>query len=130
MTNPAANPYAQSSVQTASPARLVTMLYDRLLVSLHRSRDAEARGTPDAIGLINAELQRAQDILDQLRFGLDHEAGGEVAANLDALYGWCCERVVAANLSKDLADVAVVERVVTDLRDAWVQACELAAVPA
>lgn len=123
MTTPA-NPYAAQSVQTASPAQLVTMLYDRILVALSRARQAVTSDRTAGFGVVNAELQRAQDILAELRHTLDHDNGGAIAGNLDALYGYCLERVVRANVTKELNELDVVERIVGDLRAAWAEACQ------
>lgn len=120
----ATNPYAAQSIQTASPAKLVTMLYDRLLTALSRARRSQQEGGTNGYGVVNHELQRAQDILSELRHTLNHEAGGEVAANLDALYGFCIETVIAANLSKKLEGLAPVTQIITEIRDAWVEACD------
>jgi flagellar protein FliS len=119
----ATNPYATQSVQTASPARLVTMLYDRLLTALSRARRSREDGA-GGYELVNSELQRAQDILSELRHSLDHQAGGEMAASLDALYGFCIDGVIRANLTKDLGGLDPVTRIITDIKDAWAEACD------
>lgn len=129
MTFTAPNPYAEQSVQTAGPATLVTMLYDRLLTAVSRSQRAGGEQGVGGYATINSELQRAQDILTELRHSLDHEAGGEMAGNLDALYAFCIDRVVAANLRKDTGDLPVVTTVISELRDAWAQACDPASLP-
>jgi flagellar secretion chaperone FliS len=123
--SPAMNPYANQAVQTASPARLVTMLYDRILTAFARSRTALAEPVP-SYATANHELQRAQDILDELRHTLDHTAGGEIATNLDALYAYCSERVLAANLRKDPTGIDDAEAIITDIRSAWVTSCDTA----
>ncbi len=89
--------YARDAVQTASPARLVTMLYDRLARDLD---DAElAISTADHQAAHNA-LRHAQDILAELSVSLDATvwAGG---AGLKRLYAWLMRELVAANVAKD-----------------------------
>lgn len=120
----ATNPYAVQSVQTASPARLVTMLYDRLLTALSRVQTSLADDGVDGYELVNRELQRAQDILNELRHSLDHAAGGEVARSLDSLYAFCLEQVMKANLSKKAHGLDVVVRIITDIREVWLQSCD------
>ncbi len=102
--HPAANPYQALSVSTSSPAQLVTMLYDRALVAIDRARHAAAAaGDPSAAATMNFELQRAQDIVMELRFALDHERGVGIAANLQSLYGFCLDLLIRANVSKDVS---------------------------
>jgi flagellar secretion chaperone FliS len=65
------------------------------------------------------ELVRAQAILNELVCSLDHEQGGEVARNLAALYDFCLDRLVRANLDKDPALLGAVRSTLADLADAW-----------
>jgi flagellar protein FliS len=105
--------YQTSAVETASPAQLVLMLYDGALAAIVRARlsaGAEA---------VNRELLKAQDIVSELLVTLDHGRGGALAANLASLYGFCLDRLVAANLRKDLSLLDDVEPVLRGLRDAW-----------
>jgi len=116
------NPYARSSYQaqaaeTAGPAQLVLMLYDGALTAVARARQAQDVQT------IHRELVRAQDIVTELSVTLDRERGGQVAAGLAALYDFCQDRLVAANLRKDTAALGDVTAVLADLREAWDQAC-------
>ncbi|MEX0834749.1 MAG: flagellar export chaperone FliS [Nitriliruptor sp.] len=126
--HPAANPYQAQAVSTAAPAQLVSMLYDRALVAIARSRRAADQPGPASLETMNVELQRAQDIVTELQLALDHDQGGQIASSLDALYTFCLERLITANITKDIAELAPVERTIGDLRDAWDQAC--CAVPA
>lgn len=120
--HPATNPYQTQSVATATPAQLVTMLYDRALVAIGRVRQQDRTQT-GAIESINHELQRAQDILTELQLALDYEQGGQIASNLDALYEFCLDRLLEANLQKDLSLLDAVDGTIRGLRDAWDEAC-------
>jgi len=66
---------------------------------------------------------KAQRIVTELRVTLDHGRGGAIAANLDALYGFCLRTLVDANLSKDPSKLTPASDVLRSLRDAWDQAC-------
>ena len=114
------NPYRQQSVETAGPAQLVLMLYDRALVGILRARQAEG---PGSFEVWNRELVRAQDILTELLVTLDHDAGGEIASNLGSLYAFCIERLIEANLRKDVDVLDEVEAVLRPIRDTWAEAC-------
>ena len=117
------NRYVGTSVDTASPARLVTMLYDRLVRDLTTAEAALAGA--DLEGASNA-LIHAQEIVWELAAGLDPTkwSGGPALA---ALYQFMLSELLDANVKKDAAKVAVVRDLVEPLRDAWHQAAELAA---
>jgi flagellar protein FliS len=122
--HPATNPYQMQSVTTAGPAQLVLMLFDRALVAIARARHSSgADDRAPVLETVNHELQRAQDIVSELQVALDREQGGEIAANLHALYDFCLDRLVDANISKDVAGLEPVERTLQGLRDAWDEAC-------
>src|SRR5688572_9892612 len=103
MTMTTRNAYLEHSIQTASPARLVLALYDGAIGAVERAADALApQGNGSTVHLEAArhtetahrELVRAQNILTELRYSLDHERGGVIAANLDSLYSWCLARLL------------------------------------
>jgi flagellar protein FliS len=110
--------YARDSVTTASPVRLVTMLYDRLVSDLHDAEFAISIANPQTA---HTALRHAQDIVQELSASLDvgRWPGG---AGLKSLYIWLMEQLVAANLSKDGALVTGCREVVEPLRDAWHEA--------
>jgi flagellar protein FliS len=118
-----ARAYHQQSVLTASPGQLVLMMYDGTLRFLAEARAAFAQpvGTPKRIETINNALRRAQSIIAELRCRLDHEAGGEVAANLDRLYDYYNRQLFMANIKKDEGPVIEIEGLVQILRDAWAE---------
>ena len=92
--------YAREAVTTASPARLVTMLYDRLVRDLD---DAELAISLADHPAAHRLLRHAQDIVQELSSSLDVSRweGGE---GLQRLYTWLLERLVAANVAKDAVD--------------------------
>ena len=111
------NAYQQSAVTTAGPAQLVTMCYDGTLGAIARAQHPEA--TPETV---NREIQRAQDIVTELLLGLDHDRGGQVAAGLAALYRYCLEELLSANIRKDPSRLQSVVDVIAPLREAWTEA--------
>ena len=60
--------YAREAVTTASPVRLVTMLYDRLVRDLDDAELAISLADPQAA---HAQLRHAQDIVQELSSSLD-----------------------------------------------------------
>ncbi|MFT3783354.1 MAG: flagellar export chaperone FliS [Nibricoccus sp.] len=118
-----AQTYQRQAVLTASPGQLVLMLYDGALKFMGHARDAlEApEETPGRIERINTNLVKAQNILIELQSNLNHEAGGEHAANLYRLYDYYTRRLFEANMKKKLEPVIEVERLVRQLRDGWAE---------
>jgi flagellar protein FliS len=117
------NRYARDAVTTASPQRLVTMLYDRLLRDLGAAETALV--VPD-IEVAHRELVHAQDIIRELAGSLDLAIWPE-GESLAQLYAWLLERLIAANVSKDSMIVAECREVVEPLRDAWHEAANASA---
>lgn len=115
--------YLVQQVETASPAQLVTLLYDGALAAIGR-----ALARPDHAETVNHELQRAQAIITELRVTLDFDNGGEVAERLEALYAWFLEQLVTSNVTKDLEPLRTVAEQLATLREAWVEA--MATMPA
>ena len=114
----AAGRYGADATATASPAKLVVMLYDRLSLDLTRGRQAQLDGDRETA---SNQLTHAQDIVAELLSSLDVDAwdGG---ANLASLYRWLLRELIAANVRMDPARTAACLSVVEPLREAWTQA--------
>ncbi len=110
--------YGDDATATASPARLVVMLYDRLVLDLARGRQAQLDGDRETA---NDQLAHAQDIVAELLSSLDVEAW-EGGANLASLYRWVIRELITANVRMDPDRTAACLSVVEPLRDAWTQA--------
>ena len=113
--------YQQSATQTASPAQLVLMLYDGALLRIEQAR--ESLGEPQDLTVAHTCIMKVQRIIDELELSLDHERGGEIAANLASVYTYVGELLLEADLQKDPAPLADVATVLQPLRDTWEQAC-------
>ncbi len=112
------------SVTTAGPAQLVLMLFEGALTAIDRA--CRAITTTDTGDEAHVELTRAQDIVLELQMSLDHEVGGAIAASLDALYGYCLEQLLKANLAKSREPLAPVAHVIREIRDSWAGAMNAA----
>ncbi|WER49349.1 flagellar export chaperone FliS [Cupriavidus sp. WKF15] len=124
----AINAYAQVGVQTgamsASPHKLITMLYDGARAAIARAKFHMEAGEIVAKG--NA-ISKAIEIIDNgLRAVLDHEAGGEISANLESLYEYMVRRLMLANLRSDVALLNEVDALLENLASAWAQIDEAA----
>ncbi len=116
-----ASAYARVGVETgvmsANPHRLIAMLYQgaRQAIALARmhmqQNNVPARGEAigKAIRIVESGLQQA----------LDREAGGEIAARLDALYSYICRRLLQANVEASESMLIEVDGLLATLEEAW-----------
>ena len=118
----------ETSVSQASPHELVNMLLDGLLQNIGAARAALQRGDMAVKG---QKINLAVRIIDEgLRPALNLAQGGDIAANLNGLYGYCSIRLTEANLRNDDAALIDVIRVIEPLADGWKQIGEqVAAMP-
>ena len=114
--------YRTQAATTASPSQLVLMLFDGALSEVARAGVALRAPRVDVQDVHDC-LSRAQAIVTELSLTLDHDRGGEVAANLASLYTFCNERLVEANVRKSPEHLSDVTDVIGGLRDAWEAAC-------
>ena len=121
VANGYARTYQTQAVLTASPGLLVLMLYEgalRFLAQAHVALEAD-KDDWHRFEVINRNIQKAQNIIAELKGTLNHDAGGEVAANLDRLYEYYIRRLHEANFKKDVNPVIEVEGLLGELRDGW-----------
>jgi flagellar protein FliS len=110
--------YRDASIATASPARLLVMLFDRLVLDVQRGLEAQRRGDSQDT---HRNLTHAQDILLELAVSLRPEefrGGYELAA----LYAFLHRQLVMANVHKDASITDEVLTLVTDLCETWREA--------
>src|SRR5262249_43021243 len=115
--------YKTENLQTANPAKLITMLYDRLVVDMEYGKAAIERADREEA---NTQIQHGQAILMELLGALDQEAwsGGPALASI---YVFLTNELLMANVNQDAAKVQSCIDLVTPLQDAWRQAVALAA---
>ena len=117
--------YLADSVATAPPAKLLMMLFDRLVLDLNRGEQALIDGQrPEA----RAHLMHAQEIVLELQVSLDLEAW-DGAVGLARLYGFVITELINANVQGDAARVKGCRDLIEPLRDTWREAA-LATAPA
>jgi flagellar secretion chaperone FliS len=117
--------YASVTAHTASPQRLLTMLYDRLITDL---AVAEAGMRTGAHELVGQRLCHAQDILLELWASLDVDAWPE-GAPLRSLYLWMVNELMSSRVPAQPDRIAEVRLLLEPLRDSWKEALALTSVP-
>lgn len=112
--------YKQSSLQTevsaASPHRLIQMLMAGVLEKIAAARGHMERGETREKG---RNIGWAVSIISSLHQSLDFEQGGEIAANLEALYDYMNRRLTQANLWNSVEMLDEVADLMRDIKSGW-----------
>lgn len=112
--------YNRDSVLSASPARLVTMLYDRLVLDLTRAEEAlHTQSWPTAW----ENLRHADQIVAELASSLKVDLW-DGAEGLLQLYGYLADLIVAGTVEHDASKVREAIELVEPLRQAWHEAAD------
>ena len=105
-------------LRMASQSRLIVMIYDEIIDALNRTIAAtEAGAIQDRCNASNEVLM----LIGHLGTALDFERGGELAENLAHIYKFILVHLPWVNLKNDPAPARDVLRLVTPLRNAWVE---------
>lgn len=109
----------QSSVMSADPHGLITLLFDGALSALIKADIYLEQGNIVAKG--NALTQAINIIDNGLKLGLDMENGGELSRNLANLYEYFCRQLIKVNRHNDRQLLAEISELLTGIADAWKQ---------
>lgn len=110
--------YRQVEVLSASPAQLVVIVYDYLLVQLCRA----ARGIETGDVELRADaLARANAAITELLNGLDTERGGAIGQHLNSLYMFYLGELIDIGRRNDLTLLTRIRTQVSDLRAAFAE---------
>ena len=116
------NQYQNTQVNTSSPERLLVMLYDGAInftkIALDRMEKKDVAGKGKFIG-------KAQAIVSELMNTLNHEVGGDISCRLEQLYIYIIDEYIAANINNSPRALENALRILTVLRDTWVEAIEI-----
>ena len=112
--------YVEETVATATPARLLCMLYDRLARDIGQGRTAFLENRrADA----EDRLEHAVDIITELLTTLD----GKVwpgAGDLARIYAWMTGQILTARVKGDAEALTPVHTMVMDLGRSWHEAAD------
>ncbi len=106
----------QIGIEDASPHRLIQMLMDGALQRIRKAKSAMHRNETEEKGV---NLSMAISIIGGLRDSLDHDVGGEIAANLDSLYEYMTITLIEANASNDTVKLDEVAKLLVQIKSAW-----------
>jgi len=106
-----------SAVEDASPHKLILML---LTGAQERIATAKTHMVNGNIAAKGETIGTAMNIIVGLRASLDHDKGGEISSNLDALYEYMEKRLFEANVKNDPAILDEVSNLLKEITSAWV----------
>lgn len=116
MTDHATNHYRVQELMTASPARLVVMLYDRTIHCLNEAIKAIEAGDIERRWKFT---KNANEIITHLAMTLDFEKGGQIALNLNDLYSFMLRTLVNVDVRNDPQPARDVIKLIEPLRESW-----------
>lgn len=107
--------FTESAIHQKSPQEITALLYEACITNLE---DAITDINNKDYVLANRKLQKANDILHRLGAGLNYDAG-IIADQLDMLYNYMADKLVEANLKKDVTIIQEVLNSLEEITVAW-----------
>ncbi|GBG13001.1 flagellar protein FliS [Novimethylophilus kurashikiensis] len=105
------------AVETASPHKLISMLYEGAILAIVKAKAYMQNGEVAAKG---ESISKAMSIINLgLLASLDTSVGGELAHNLQMLYEYMLRVLLDANIQNDSAKLDEVAVLLRDLKGAW-----------
>lgn len=108
--------YQKTAVITSDQGKLIVMLYDGAVKFLSIAADRIDAG--DFYGS-HTNLVKGKSIIAELLASLNLDKGGDIALNLQRLYGYMFNELIEANVEKDSARVMQVIKLLKQLRSGW-----------
>lgn len=106
--------YQNNAVNTASGGQLTLMLYNGAIRFIRQAtKDIESKNFEGK----NTNIQKAQDIIQELMLTLDPEI--ELSKQLLPLYEYTNYQLQEANIKNDVAFLDEALTFITDFRDTW-----------
>lgn len=115
------NQYKQTSIDTASPEKLLIMLYDGAIKFINQAKIFMNEGN---IEKTNHALTKTQDIINELMVTLNMDVG-DIAHQLYNLYDYFRQRLIEANIKKDVLILDEIANHLVELRSAWAEAATM-----
>ena len=121
--NPYLKQYQKSAIETASPERILIMLYDGAIQFLIKARAAMEQKN---IQETHDNITKCENIILEFMNSLDMKNGGDIAQKLYALYDYLFETLALSNRKKDIKKLDEVLNHLKDLRETWQKAIAIA----
>jgi len=114
MSYEALNTYKQNTVLTATPEELTLMLYEGAIKFM---RIAKYSIENKEMERAHSSLIRAQDIILELNYSLDMNY--EISNDFRSLYNFIHEKLVDANISKEIQPIDEALDIAEDMKETW-----------
>ncbi len=108
--------YQKTNVTTAKKEDILLLLYEGCIKFV---RIAKLKMAEKKIGEKGMNISKALAIISELINTLDHEKGGQLSADLEALYMFMMDKLIEANIQNKSEDIEVVEKLLVTLHEAW-----------
>lgn len=108
--------YKNNQILTASPKRLIELLYEGAIKNIKLAELALDTGDFESV---NRYSTKAQSIILELKNALNPTAGGEITEQLNQIYDFMFERLVSANIEKQPEKFELVRKMLEELKTTW-----------
>lgn len=119
ISNPYAN-YANTKIQTATPAQLTLMLYDGAIKFCNLAIEAVENNN---IEKAHINIRKVEKIIEEFRATLNFKY--PVAKDFETVYEYLNRRLIEANLKKDKEILEEVNGHLHVMRDTWLEVMRL-----
>lgn len=112
--------YKKAAILTASPERLILMLYDGALDAMHCAKAGFGiEEIKERNEMISNNLIKAQNIFGELQRSLRLKKGDKFSDQMFNLYDYYVMKLNKANFKKEEEPIDVVIELFTEIRNAW-----------
>lgn len=110
--------YIEADIKSISPEKMLVLLYEKMAKDLLEARLAIA--AHNRIRMAD-RVTHSQQIITELRNALDHDIGGEISRNLEALYDFMFVEHLEILVDQDPKHIDNCLTVLSPLLEAWRQ---------
>lgn len=116
------NQYQSNQIATASREQILLMLYDGAIRFSKQARIAIENNDMANKGKF---IGKTMAIISEFSNSLDHEIGGDIAKNLDALYAYMLKELTKANINNETQPIDNTCNMLCELRATWAEAIDI-----